>query len=513
MKTHAQILERMKAIQAELERLKTIENPTDEDRAAVPDLLAEFRELDRKRLDMEHDAALAEVRAAGLAGTVERPSAAPVDDRAGPLPGDPEDEDDDGGQGSPARAGRLLRGGIGSGGPGGGRRRFRNPWDVSSVRTLGRDPQHVADEIRSRALDAIQEMRSPYGDAVREVATRLVEQERNRSTRMAELVLASSSPTYMSTFEALVDARGDKGILDGEQRASLLRAMSLTDSAGGFLVPFQLDPAVINTADGSENEIRQISRTVQIASDTWHGVSSAGVTASWDAEAAEVSDDAATFAQPSIPVHKLQLFVPISVEAEQDEQNVAREVAGQIAFAKDVAEGTALATGSGSGQPTGIVTALVAAGGSIVRASATSDTFALADVYGLKSALPMRYKRMARWLANDSIYDLVRQFDTTGGASLWTTLGNDTPPQLLGKPVAYAEAMDGVVNATANNYVAIFGDFRNYVVVDRIGTTIEYVPTLFGANGRPTGQRGWHAWARVGADSVNDGAFRLLNVT
>jgi predicted phage gp36 major capsid-like protein len=33
---------------------------------------------------------------------------------------------------------------------------------------------------------------------------------------------------------------------------------------------------------------------------------------------------------------------------------------------------------------------------------------------------------------------------------------------------------------------------------------------LFGANRRPTGQRGMFLWARVGSDSVVDNAFRLL---
>jgi predicted phage gp36 major capsid-like protein len=43
--------------------------------------------------------------------------------------------------------------------------------------------------------------------------------------------------------------------------------------------------------------------------------------------------------------------------------------------------------------------------------------------------------------------------------------------------------------------------------------SIEFLPQLMGANGRPKGQRGWYAWYRVGADSVNDAAFRMLNVT
>ncbi len=66
----------------------------------------------------------------------------------------------------------------------------------------------------------------------------------------------------------------------------------------------------------------------------------------------------------------------------------------------------------------------------------------------------------------------------------------------------------------AENYMVAFGDFSNYVIARRLGFTIELVPHLFatGAN-RPSGQRGLFGYARLGADSVNDGAFVLLNVT
>ena len=91
------------------------------------------------------------------------------------------------------------------------------------------------------------------------------------------------------------------------------RAMSLTDSAGGYLVPFQLDPTVIITSSGSRNDIRMVARQVVATGDTWNGVSSGAVSWSWDAEAAQVSDDTTTFAQPSIPVYKASGFVPISL--------------------------------------------------------------------------------------------------------------------------------------------------------------------------------------------------------
>jgi predicted phage gp36 major capsid-like protein len=51
------------------------------------------------------------------------------------------------------------------------------------------------------------------------------------------------------------------------------------------------------------------------------------------------------------------------------------------------------------------------------------------------------------------------------------------------------------------------------VIVDQVGgSRLELLPNLTGADGRPTGQRGLYLWARTGSDSVNDAAFRCLNV-
>lgn len=502
MKTHAEIVARLAEIEAETVRLRDKTDKTEEDRAAVPALVEEFRALNAQRLDMEHDAALAEIRSAAISGAVEAPSGS---EDAEPAPA------------GHVRAESTSRAPVAVSRHAGGTDRFRDPWNLNEVRTFGRDPEAVTSEIRSRALDAIERM--PHAsDAVREASTRFVEREDQDQSRIARLVLSSSSPTYMHAFVKLMKTREVGQLNAEEQRAyqraqSEARAMSLTDSAGGYLVPFQLDPTVILTADGSANAVRRLARVVTATGDVWNGVSSAGVTGSWDAEASEVSDDSPTLGSPNIPIHKGAVFVPISIEAEQDESGVATEVARMVAFEKDRMESVAFVTGSGSGQPTGIVTALVASSPSVLVASATTDTFAIGDVYALDSALPARYAAGATWLAHRGIYNLIRRFDTQGGAGLWTTLGNGLPPQLIERPVASAEAMDGVVNATQDNYVLAYGDFSNYVIADRIGTTMEYIPHLFGANRRPTGQRGWYTHFRVGADSVNDAAFRLLNVT
>lgn len=386
--------------------------------------------------------------------------------------------------------------------------RFRNPWDLSDVRTLGRDRGEVASEMRARALSAIEKMQGT-SDRVRAAATGIIEQFDDSESTLSRMCLATSSPEYMRAWVKVM--RGRQNGLTQDEQAALTRAMSLTDASGGVLVPFQLDPTVIITSAGSRNDIRQIARQVVATGDVWNGVSSGAATWSWDAEGAQVSDDATTFVQPSIPNYKGAGFIPISIEALQDEANVTTEVARILAFGKDTLEAAAFATGSGVGQPTGIITALT--GTAYIQTSTTTDTFAVADIFKVDGALPARHRRGASWLANRKTYNLVRQFDTNGGAALWERLGADQPPQLLGRGAYESEDMDGTINAGVENYMAVYGDFSAFVITDRIGFAVEPIPHLFGANGRPTGSRGWYAFYRTGSDSVDDASFQMLNVT
>ncbi len=51
--------------------------------------------------------------------------------------------------------------------------------------------------------------------------------------------------------------------------------------------------------------------------------------------------------------------------------------------------------------------------------------------------------------------------------------------------------MDSTVVAGAKPLIV--GDFASFLIVDRLGMSIELIPHLFGANRRPTGQRGLYA--------------------
>lgn len=473
--THAQSMNRLKDIQEEVQRLHDKQDKTPEDDSRVRSLKTEFDQVNRHRLDLEHDQALAEVRSALANGAVST------------EPGSVDD--------TPEQEGRFSGVNVNTG-------KFRNPFDLAEVRSYGRSPQQVTAELRARALDGIERMPAAT-EATRNTVASMVE---TMPAGISEQVLRTSSPAYVEAFGRLLRTQGNMSMLSTEDHRILgeaSRAMSLTDANGGYLVPFHLDPSVILTADGSLSEMRSIARVVQTTSDTWNGITSAGVTGSWDAEAAEVSDDAPTFAPAAIPVYKGSIFVPISYEALSDEVGVASEVAKMMAAEKARMESVAFVTGTGVGQPTGIVTALT--GTASVIASTTADSFKVEDLAKVMGSLPARYRLAGKWLMNPQIHDLTFAFSTQ------IEVADANKRTLRGYPVAYAEAMDGSLTAAAANPIAIFGDFSNYVIVDRIGTSIRWVSDLFGANRRPTDQGGWFASFRVGADSVNDAAFRMLD--
>jgi len=496
--THEQAETRLRDIHEEMERLSKRDTLDEADEARWAELRNEAERTAAYRADMERKADLAKLRSAaygdgtttqrvrideGYAATVAEHNSYDVDPAA-----DYRSAED------------LKR---------------RDPWDNRNLRTFGRAPEDMGSELRARALDAIAKMPGA-SDSIRSAGTSILERFGDTDGRFARLTLALSSPAYMRGFVKNMSARAGE-VTPAESRAieearSANRAMSLTDTAGGFLVPFQLDPTIILTGNGSYNEIRQIARQVVATGDVWNGVSAGAVQWSFDAEAAEVSDDAPTFAQPTITIRTARGFVPISLEAFGDAANVTAEIGRLLAEGKDDREAEVFVTGTVAGnQPVGIVTALTGVAASTIT-SAAADTFALGDVHRVRGALPARYRARASWLANDGFYSLTRQADTSD--SMWRDLAGDRPALLLGKPVYEAEAMDGTVTATQDNLVAIFGDFGNYVIADRVGMTVEFIPHLFAtATNLPSGQRGWFAHYRVGANSVNNAAFRVYNVT
>jgi len=379
------------------------------------------------------------------------------------------------------------------------------------VRTGGpyRDPYRDLDAVRSRSIsdtdmvsrarNAIEQAPDWVPDEHKQQADDLV----RRASRMnrplfAQHLLLTGSERYTEDFTKYMLSP-----LDNAQRA----ALSLTNANGGYLVPFTLDPTIILTNSGSANPYRQVSNVKKTATNTWNGVASTGMNAAWLAEAGVVADASPTFSNIVITPQKASAWVFGSYEILED-SDFESELPGLLADAKDRLEEAAFATGTGSGQPKGIITAATTV---YTTADTTGHTIAVADVYGIQAALPARFRRNASWVASISAINRFRQLDTAGGSSYWTNLGQGQPERLLGGGIFESTTVAAYTAAAAGQLVAAYGDFQQYAIVDRIGMSVMYEPMVKDTStGRPTGQGGWFAFWRVGADALVPGAFRVL---
>jgi HK97 family phage major capsid protein len=324
--------------------------------------------------------------------------------------------------------------------------------------------------------------------------------------KIARALLATETDAYRTAFMKGV-TQANPVFTAEESRAVLeARAASLTDASGGYGVPVTLDSSIVLAGQGYLNPFRRISRQVTITSDVWAGVSSAGVSWSFDSEAAAVSDDAPTLAQPTITPAQARGFIPYSIQIGEDYPSFAAEFGMLLMEGYEYLQATAFATGSTG--VVGIVTALDA--NTNVEVIPTTDgTFTATDIDKVWTELPDRAKANATWLMSSDVASYIAAWGDAYGGRTVDLAG--VPTTLRGAALAIASGMPAFTGTTGAANILVVGDFRNYVIVDRAGMSVEYIPHLFDVtNNMPTGQRGLFAHARVGADSIDDTAFRLL---
>ena len=327
--------------------------------------------------------------------------------------------------------------------------------------------------------------------------------------------IATENDEYRSAWQKMVTE--PHPVLSGEESAAVLRfreverAMSIgTDGAGGFGIPVVIDPTIMSTKLNSD-PITEIANVKNILNDELKMVSTTGVSWSFDAEASAVSDDSPTLAQPVITTAMARGFIPFSIEVGMDYPEFEAQMSALLAEGYTDLRHDKLVRGTGSGEPTGIMTA-ISANASCRVLPATDGGLAVGDLDATWAALPQRFRTNATWLWSTDVDNRVRNFGATYGSSftrqLNTADGGSNPHD---RPVAVSDYMPSFTGTTGSANIMIVGDFSRFVVAQRVGMSIELVPMLFDVtNNRPTGSRGWFAYARLGSNSVSDLAFRIL---
>lgn len=247
----------------------------------------------------------------------------------------------------------------------------------------------------------------------------------------------------------------------------------LTVGAGGNLVPtsfydrlmahlievsgiLQANPTILNTDSGEQ---------IQIPKTTSHPV------AALVAEAGTLAASDPVFAQAALNAYKYGVIIQLSRELIADN---GVDLEGYLAMSAGRALGNAvgahLATGTGTAQPTGLLTSTtlgVTGGttfsGGLGPTSATVNQGAdlLMDLFYSVIA-PYRASRSCAWLLRDATMASVRKVKSTTGEYIFQpSLVAGTPDTLLGKPI-YIDPFIPAVALSAKSIV--FGDLSQFFV-------------------------------------------------
>jgi HK97 family phage major capsid protein len=306
-------------------------------------------------------------------------------------------------------------------------------------------------ELRDRALQVLETEGRALSPHQADHLDRLL---RTRSSDVdgsiiARRLLATENDAYRSAFQKAVTQNTPAFTPEEAHAINEFRAANEgTGSAGGYGIPVLIDPTIILTSGAADAPLLQISRMVTITTDAWKGVSSSGVSWSYDAESAVVSDDTPTLVQPSIPVYAARGFIPFSIEVGQDYPGFADEMAALLGqgFIDLIAKGSM--TGSGNACPTGIFTALTNATNNPAHVTvSTVGSLGAVDMRTAWATLPERFRPRATWVMSPTVEGKVRAFGNGLALSDFTVnLLADGTSVLTGRPVVvsdYAPAFTG----------------------------------------------------------------------
>ena len=385
-----------------------------------------------------------------------------------------------------------------------------DPFDLSAYRGISSTHEGEIALMRDGARKVAEQAHYPHDRSTieRTVAQidRMLTEDDDKDGTLARHIIATGSPTYGRAWGKKLLGRG---VSADEQRAiDVVGSGALT--TGGYAVPFTLDPTVILTSNGSTNPLRDISRIERVIGNTWKGVTSAGITITrGPAEDQPVTPTSPTFGQPEVTAQPVKVEIQFSIEADEDWPRLQAEMARIFQDAKDAEEAESFVNGVGTTvYPEGVVAGLA----STSFVGTDSDGLSLDDIDRIIGRLPDRYEPNAKFLAHRVVYGQIERLDRAAGAgSLYRPLAAGAPGSLLGYPRYNSSAMDSDFTSTGDK-ILLFGDFSNFLIVEKIGMTVELDPHVRNGDGKWIGKRALLMHYRNTSVILNDNAFRLLVV-
>ena len=330
----------------------------------------------------------------------------------------------------------------------------------------------------------------------------------------------SATPEYKEVFAKAI--RYGAASLDVEERGVLMdgradvpqevRAQSTgTDAAGGYVVPTEfsgeIDKSMVAWGPMWDAGICRELNTSNGRQIDWPTIDDTANTGRIKAENAAVDDDGtddATFAEKALNAYVYDTgMVKIPLELLSDSAFAMEPLLADL-FGERLGRlaNQVLTTGTGSGQPNGIVTASSAGLTAAATTAITSDE--LIDFF--HSVDPAyRQSPNCRWQFNDSTLAAIRKLKDGQGNYLWQMgdVRSGEPDSFLGKAYSINQAMASI---GAGNRSVLFGDHSKYIVRKVAGFQVMTLRERFAENF----QVGMLGFKRFDGELINTAAVKHL---
>lgn len=306
---------------------------------------------------------------------------------------------------------------------------------------------------------------------------------------------ATARPEYRDAFEAYL--RGED--LTAEQRTTLNTA---TDADGGYAVPEDWGGLLESLRES--NVIRTLANVIQTEGGGplhYPRVSAAATAPAITAEEVSIADDGEAFDEVILGAFKYAKIQKASAEMVQDALfNVAEFVARRTGFDMGLSQGTHFVSGTGSGQPQGLL-----AGATVGVTTASPTAITLDEIIDLVYSVIGPYRGNGAFIARDATHASLRKLKDSDGQYLWQpSVQSGEPDRLMGYPI-YADPAVAAVAATA--VTVGFGDVnRAYTIRDAGGFAIKFLEERYA----DTDQVAWRVKLRTDAKIVDAAAFKTL---
>lgn len=350
--------------------------------------------------------------------------------------------------------------------------------DISTLRAEYEARAHATAELRNlyneaegRALDANEQQKEERIQA--DIDARSVNIERglssleneSRDADFMDRLGAAESRQESSTEEKRTDADILRDIAKGEIRSHEFEARDLDISAN---LNSEVDVTDQSFASRLYEVVREVTPIIQAGATVVRTARGEKMTfpkatsfssATIVGEGAAMSPSDPGFGKAEVDVFKYGVFLKASFEFLTDPHvGIEAFLARQAGVSLSDGIGTHLLVGTGTGQPTGVVTATTNA-----HVLATAQTFDFDDLIDTQHTIKGAHRKRASWLLSDSAVAVARKVKDNNGQYVWqpsVTVGE--PDVILGRPVYTDPSI--AWSSTVDEKIGLFGDLSAYYV-------------------------------------------------